>query len=99
VLHALLVGVISKRYDELAAATDGTSLDNVLACFDEVVLNAATRRRFAVHVHCRAHPLAHSSASGGDASGVPALEAAVALDRSAFEAFRRGMDLYPAETS
>ena len=25
--------------------------------------------------------------------------AAVALDRSAFEAFRRGMDLYPAETS
>ena len=86
------------RYDELAAATEALELEDVAACLDRLVLDRAVRRRFAVHVHCRAHPRHNNNNERGGVVEAPdLLEPAVALERGGWAAWQRGMALYPAE--
>ena len=45
------------RYEDLAEALDDVTLQDVRSFFHHLVLDKTTRRHFAVHVHCRHHPI------------------------------------------
>jgi len=90
-----------RRPEKKAVAVAKLTLDDVMACFEALVLNPQARRRIAVRVHGCHHPAkdgANNQEEAAEASEKAGEAAAVEIvPRHRLEAWRASMPLYPVE--